>query len=115
MNGDPFGLIGRVIDGTFRVDALVGDGDLSVVYRGFHLAIQTPVAIKCLHLPDTLDPELTRPVVAAFEDAGRLQFQLAQGNLHIAQTLASVNAVNSEYSVEIVRLREEIRRLKNGE
>lgn len=88
MDGDPFGLLGTVLDEKFRVDALVGDGDLSVVYKGYHLGLHTPVAIKCLHLPDTLDPELTRPVVAAFEDAGQLQDRLGRGSRHIAQTIA---------------------------
>jgi serine/threonine-protein kinase len=89
MDGDPFGLLGVVLDGTFRVDALVGEGELSVIYRGYHLAVETPVAIKCLHLPDTLDPALTRPVVEAFEDAGRLHDRFGQGNPHVAQTIAA--------------------------
>jgi serine/threonine-protein kinase len=89
MDGDPFGLIGRVLDGKFRVDTLVGDGDLSVVYKGFHLEVHAPVAIKCLHLPDTLDPALTRPVVEAFEDAGRLHDRLGRANLPVAQTIAT--------------------------
>jgi serine/threonine-protein kinase len=85
---DPFGLIGSVLDGKFRVDALVGDGELSVVYKGYHLGVDAPVAIKCLHLPDTLDPALTRPVVEAFENAGRLHDRLGRANLHLAQTIA---------------------------
>src|SRR4029077_3639834 len=39
MDRDPFGLLGRVLDGKFRVDAVVGDGDLSVVYKGYHLEL----------------------------------------------------------------------------
>jgi eukaryotic-like serine/threonine-protein kinase len=89
MDGDPFGLIGRVLDGKFRVDALVGDGDLSVVYKGYHLEVHAPVAIKCLHLPDTLDAVLTRPVVEAFEDAGRLHDRLGRENLPVAQIIAT--------------------------
>jgi len=88
LDGDPFGLLGTVLDGKFRVDSLVGDGDLSIVYKGYHLGLHAPVAIKCLHLPDTLDPALTRPVVEAFEDAGQLQDRLGRGSRHIAQTLA---------------------------
>ena len=88
MDGDPFGLLGTVLDGKFRVDALVGDGDLSVVYKGYHLGLHAPVAIKCLHLPETLDAALTRPVLEAFEDAGQLQERLGRDSRHIAQTLA---------------------------
>jgi serine/threonine-protein kinase len=88
MDGDPFGLLGTVLDGKFRVDSLVGDGDLSVVYKGHHLEIDAPVAIKCLHLPDTLDPALTRPVVEAFEESGRLHDRLGRGSPQVAQTIA---------------------------
>ena len=31
---DPFGLVGQVLDGQFRVDAYVGEGGFSVVYSG---------------------------------------------------------------------------------
>ena len=47
------------------------------------------MAIKCLHLPDTLNPALTRPVVEAFEDAGRLHDRLGRDNLPVAQTIAA--------------------------
>src|SRR5579859_2859954 len=31
---DPIGLVGHVLDGQFRVDAYVGEGGFSVVYKG---------------------------------------------------------------------------------
>ena len=93
MDADPFALIGAVLDGMFRVDALVGEGELSVIYKGQHLGSNSPVAIKCLHLPDTLDPALTRPVVEAFEDAGRVQDSAGRGNPHVARTIAAGRTV----------------------
>jgi hypothetical protein len=60
MSSDPFDLIGQVIGGQFRVDALAGDADLSVVYRGRRLDAKVPVAIKCLRLPETLPEPLAR-------------------------------------------------------
>ena len=56
MDGDPFDLVGDVLDGQFRVDAFAGEGDLSVVYRGHHVGVDATVAIKCLEPAATLDP-----------------------------------------------------------
>ena len=89
MDRDPFDLIGDVLDGQFRVDAFAGEGDLSVVYKGHHLGVDAPVAIKCLNLPETLDRALARPLVDGFNEASRVHYRLARGNLHIAQTIAS--------------------------
>ena len=73
---DPFDLVGDVLDGQFRVDAFAGEGDLSVVYKGHHLGIDAPVAIKCLNLPATLDPALVRPLVESFREASRVHYRL---------------------------------------
>jgi hypothetical protein len=89
MDGDPFDLIGDVLDGQFRVDAFAGEGDLSVVYKGHHLGLDAPVAIKCLNLPATLDGALVRPLVDSFKEAGRVHYRLARRNLNIAQSIAS--------------------------
>jgi eukaryotic-like serine/threonine-protein kinase len=86
---DPFDLVGDVLDGQYRVDAVAGEGDLSVVYQGHHLGVDAPVAVKCLNLPATLDPALVRPLVEDFREASRVHYRLARGNLHIAQTLGS--------------------------
>jgi serine/threonine-protein kinase len=89
MERDPFDLVGDVLDGQFRVDAFAGEGDLSVVYKGHHLGVDAPVAIKCLNLPETLDRALARPLIDGFHEASRVHYRLARGNLHIAQTIAS--------------------------
>jgi len=86
---DPFDLVGDVLDGQYRVDAVAGEGDLSVVYKGHHLGVDATVAVKCLNLPATLDPALVRPLVEDFREASRVHYRLARGNLHIAQTLGS--------------------------
>jgi hypothetical protein len=93
MDTDPFDLVGDVLDGQFRVDAFAGEGDLSVVYKGHHLGVDAPVAIKCLNLPATLDPSHGRPLVDGFKDASRIHYRLARGNLNIAQCIASGSTV----------------------
>ncbi|HEY6462368.1 MAG TPA: hypothetical protein VIY73_19505, partial [Polyangiaceae bacterium] len=89
MDRDPFDLVGDVLDGQFRVEAVAGEGDLSVVYRGHHIGVDATVAIKCLDLPTTLDGALVRPLVESFREASRLHYRLARGNLNIAQSIAS--------------------------
>jgi serine/threonine protein kinase len=85
---DPFDLEGDLLDGQIRIEKIVGEGELSVVYRGLHEGMNAPVAIKCLNLPLTLEPQLVEPITEGFREGARLHYRLAQGHLHIAQTLA---------------------------
>ena len=64
---DPFQLVGQTLDGVYRLDHLVGEGGFGVVYRGFHLAFEQPVAVKCLKLPPQMssDTRFTRGIAAS--------------------------------------------------
>jgi serine/threonine protein kinase/formylglycine-generating enzyme required for sulfatase activity len=44
-------LIGTMLDGRYRIDSLLGQGGMGVVYRATHVHIDTEFAIKVLH-PD---------------------------------------------------------------
>ena len=44
---DPFR--GRTIAGKFRLDELIGEGAMGRVYRGEHLSLKRPIAVKVLH------------------------------------------------------------------
>jgi serine/threonine protein kinase len=89
MSSDPFDLIGQVVGGQFRVDAVAGDADLSIVYRGFQLDAGTEVAIKCLAVPETIPDALARALEAAFQQAYRVHDRLARGHANIARTITS--------------------------
>ncbi len=86
---DPFGLSGQVLDGQFRVDSYVGEGGFSIVYRGTHLGLSEPIAIKCLKLPAALGSALVESFVKRFRDESRLHYKLSQGNLHVVRSIAS--------------------------
>ncbi len=88
MESDPFDLVGDVLDGQFRVDTFIDEGNLSVVYKGHHLGLNAPIAVKCLNLPSTLDVALVQPLVDAFNEAACVHYRLARRNLNIAQSIA---------------------------
>jgi serine/threonine-protein kinase len=86
---DPFGIVGQVLDGQFRVDSYVGEGGFSVVYRGTSVGLSEPIAVKCLKLPPALGSALVESFVHRFRDESRLHYKLSQGNLHVVRSIAS--------------------------
>ncbi|HZU83535.1 MAG TPA: serine/threonine-protein kinase [Polyangiaceae bacterium] len=90
---DPFGLAGQVLDGQFRVDRFVGEGGFSIVYRGTHVGLSEPIAVKCLKLPQALGSAMVESFVRRFRDESRLHYKLSQGHLHIARSIASGTTV----------------------
>lgn len=90
---DPYGLVGQVLDGQFRVDRPVGEGGFSVVYRGKHLGLSEPIAIKCLKLPPRLGSAIVDNFIRRFRDESKIQYKLSQASLHIARTIAAGTAM----------------------
>ena len=86
---DPFGLLGQVLDGHFRVERCVGEGGFSIVYKGTHIGLSEPIAVKCLKLPAALGSAIVDSFVKRFRDESRLQYKLSQGNLYVVRSIAS--------------------------
>jgi len=91
---DPFGLIGMVLDGQYRVDRLVGEGGFSAVYQGRHVGLDEPIALKCMKIEMTLGKEVVESFIHRFRDESRLLYRLSQGNLDIVRCMASGTAIS---------------------
>lgn len=85
---DTFGLAGQLLDGQYRADAVVGEGGFGVVYRGRHLALDQPIAIKILKGLDGGDPRVNALVLEKFREEARLLYTLSQSSLHIVRSLS---------------------------
>ncbi|MCC6527979.1 MAG: serine/threonine protein kinase, partial [Polyangiaceae bacterium] len=82
---DVFGLLGTTIDGAYRVDGLVGEGGFGIVYRGFHLAFEHDVAVKCLKVPGHFTADAQRLFFEKFRDEGKLLSKLSSAHLAIVR------------------------------
>jgi serine/threonine-protein kinase len=58
--------------GRYRIDGILGEGAMSVVYAGFDPEIQRQVAIKCLHDTIAEDPDYRQRFLVEARAAGRL-------------------------------------------
>src|SRR5215216_4641040 len=77
-------LLGTQLSGRYRLDAQIGSGGMSTVYRAFDLTLERPVAIKLMHREIASDSDqlerfrrearavarLTHPHIVGVIDAG---------------------------------------------
>ncbi|MBW2375852.1 MAG: serine/threonine protein kinase, partial [Deltaproteobacteria bacterium] len=73
----PEGLLGQTIDQRYRVEALLGEGGMGLVYRVTHTRLNKPLAIKVLRRENTGDPEVLARFRREAESASAI------GNQHI--------------------------------
>jgi serine/threonine protein kinase len=60
-------LLGKVIDGTFRIDAHIGVGGMADVYRATHITLPGPFAVKVLSPKGARDPAIIKRFVREAE------------------------------------------------
>ncbi|HEY3815959.1 MAG TPA: protein kinase [Polyangiaceae bacterium] len=75
--GEPLALLGEVLDGKYRVDAVLGRGGMGAVYRATHVETRREVALKVLL------PELTaqESLVERFRREAQAAGQLRHRNI----------------------------------
>ena len=73
----PESLIGTTIDDRYRVDALLGEGGMGLVYRVTHTRLNKPLAVKILRRENTRDGEVLARFRREAESASAI------GNEHI--------------------------------
>ncbi len=73
----PDPLIGRTLDGRYRVEAVLGEGGMGLVYRAHHAVLKKPLAIKVLR------PEVSRDAEVLSRFQQEAQSASAIGNQHI--------------------------------
>jgi len=84
-SSDPFGLVGSTIGGRYVVEALVGEGGFSVVYRARHVLWNRPVAIKAFRGLEALDAEAQGRLLRAFIREGAILAELSERSTAIVQ------------------------------
>lgn len=77
VSPSPTGLIGQTIDARYRVEALLGEGGMGLVYRVTHIRLNKPLAIKVLRRENTSDEEVLARFRREAESASAI------GNQHI--------------------------------
>jgi serine/threonine protein kinase len=77
---DPAALCGRIVDGRYLLERIVGSGGFGVVYRATHLRFDSPIAIKVLRLRRHHDTAERRRFLERFVAEGKMLFNL--GALH---------------------------------
>jgi serine/threonine protein kinase len=87
MASDLFGIVGQVIAGAYKVEAVVAEGGFGVVYRAHHGGFRAPVALKCLKVPQHLSPQLQARYLEQFRAEGEVMFRLSASIPTVARPL----------------------------
>ena len=72
VHNDLAQMVGTVLAGTYRLDALIGEGGMGAVFRGRHVLLRRDVAIKVLHPDFARDSELVKRFDREAQSAARL-------------------------------------------
>jgi len=85
MTSDPLGLVGSTIAGRYAVEAVVGEGGFSVVYRARHTLWDRPVAIKAFRGFEATDAEARDRLLQSFVQEGAILAELSERTTAIVQ------------------------------
>ena len=101
---DTFELVGKTLDGQYRVERIVGEGGFGIVYKGRHISLEQPIAIKALKVMEADDPVIQEALLAKFKDEAKLLYTLSQASLNIVRSIdfGSVSAPNGLWAPYMV-------------
>ena len=86
-------LIGRVVDGRYRVQARIGQGGMGVVYRVEHIAMGKVAAMKMLHPSLSQEAEVVRRFRREAEAVSRLSHPNTVQVFDFGETVGSLYLV----------------------
>jgi serine/threonine protein kinase len=69
---DARGLVGRTLEGKYKIKAVLGEGGMGTVYEGVHVALGRAVAIKVLHPNQARKPEAVQRLYQEARSAGSI-------------------------------------------
>jgi serine/threonine-protein kinase len=69
---DARGLLGRTLDGKYKIKGVLGEGGMGTVYEGSHVALGRAVAIKVLHPNQARKPEAVQRLYQEARSAGSI-------------------------------------------
>ncbi len=84
---DPLGWVGSVLDGKYRIDEVVGEGGFGIVYAGYHLGFDEPIAIKFLKLDATVEGAKRERFLKQFTVEGKLLYRLSHASAAIVRAI----------------------------
>jgi serine/threonine-protein kinase len=96
MTEDVFGIVGTVQGGAFRVDDVVAEGGFAVVYRAYHGAFRSSVALKCLKIPSMFSPDEQKEFLEKFREEAELLFRLSSATPSVVRPLHVGTLVQKE-------------------
>ncbi|HEY1088666.1 MAG TPA: protein kinase, partial [Archangium sp.] len=65
-------LIGKVLDGRYKVESVLGQGGMGMVFKGLQTSVQRPIALKTLHPQLAMAPTFFERFKREAEIASRL-------------------------------------------
>lgn len=77
MDATTVALIGKTIDGKYRIESILGEGGMGTVYLSTRLMIGDTVAVKILHSAQVSDPQAIERFRREAQAAARLKHQNA--------------------------------------
>ncbi len=87
VDSDPFGWTGCILNGHFMVDAVASEGGFGLVYRGRHLSLDVPIAIKCLKVSEHLGESERESFLERLVREAQLLHQLSCKTPYVVQSL----------------------------